>query len=178
MGDLIAIGKIAKVHGTSGEVIVLPFSDDTTPFLTLNHVFINGEERKRIEACRDVHGNSSTIRNAKKELFLQFQGINDRDMAQKLVGKTLEVERKDLPSLPEGTFFTFEILGLKVVTDSNKYVGAVVDILKLPGQDVYLVKTDKGEILIPAIDSVVKKIDLKDRSMVITPMEGLLQEST
>jgi 16S rRNA processing protein RimM len=173
MSDLIAIGRVAKVHGNQGEVIVLPFSDDTTPFLTLNQVFLDGDERKKIESCRDIPGNFSTNGNVRKKIFLQFQGIENRDMAQELVGKTLEVERKDLPSLPEGTFFTFEILGLKVVTDSDEYVGEIVDVLKPPAQDVYLVKTDKGEILIPAIDSVVKKIDMKNRLMVISPLEGL-----
>lgn len=168
MKDLIAIGKIARAHGLNGEVLVVPFSRDLSPFHQLNHFYFSEERERRVEVL--------SVRNINNGFLLQFQGIVDRDTAERLVGKILEVERSDLPSLPEGTFFTYEFIGLQVKTDKGEDVGEILDILKLPAHDVYLVKKGEKEILIPAIDSVVKSVDLENRKMVISPMAGLMGE--
>lgn len=164
MRNLFSIGKITKVHGIQGEVLVSPFLEDSSPFFQWNHFYLGGEEERRVEVHR--------IRNENRGILLQLRGIEDRESAKKLIGKTLEVEREDLPDLPEGTFFTFEVLGLKVVTEKGEEIGEIVEILKLPAHDVYLVKKGEKEVLIPAIDSVVMRVDLENRKMVVATMES------
>ncbi|MCH7760952.1 16S rRNA processing protein RimM [candidate division TA06 bacterium] len=163
--DLIAIGMITKVHGTEGEVLVHPYTDELPSLLELNQVYLKGEEGRKVEVLQ--------IRNDRRGVLLKLRGVEERETAQKMVGKTLGVERKDLPPLPSEIYFTFEVIGLKVVTESGENLGEIADVLKFPAQDVYLVKDGVKETLIPAIDTIVKKIDLEDRKMVISPMEGL-----
>ena len=168
MDDLIAVGKVAKAHGRYGEVLVLPFSEDSSSILELNHVYLTGKTSKRVEVLG--------ARIERRGILLLLEGIADRETAKEIVGNTLEVKKNDLPLLPEDTFFTFEVMGLNVETEAGEEVGKVEEILKIREQDVYLVRKEENEILIPAIDSVVKKIDLKSRKMIITSLEGFVEK--
>jgi 16S rRNA processing protein RimM len=76
-----------------------------------------------------------------------------------------------LNPLPEGQYYAFQLIGLNVVTTKGKLLGQITDIMFTAGNDVYIVE---GEILIPAIEDVVKSIDLKKGRMLIEAIEGLL----
>jgi 16S rRNA processing protein RimM len=79
-----------------------------------------------------------------------------------------------LHHLPEGQYYTFQLIGLDVVTTEGKRIGQITDIMSTPSNDVYIVEGKRGEILIPAIEDVVKSIDLKKGKIVIEAIEGLL----
>jgi 16S rRNA processing protein RimM len=76
--------------------------------------------------------------------------------------------------LPEGQYYHDQIIGLKVETTSGELIGTVADILTGKSNDNYIVRGEKGEVLIPAIEDVVQSIDLDRGYMVIEPIEGLL----
>ena len=73
--------------------------------------------------------------------------------------------------MPEGTFYMEDILGLQVVTNGEKELGEIVEILETGANDVYV--TDQ-ELLIPAIAEVIEVIDLESGVMRIKPMAGML----
>jgi len=87
----------------------------------------------------------------------------------------LEIEKDDLIKLPEGRYFIFDIIGLKVITTEDKEVGKVKEVISLPANDVYVVQGDQKEYDIPAIKEIVKQIDLERKVMIIEPKEGLLE---
>jgi 16S rRNA processing protein RimM len=76
--------------------------------------------------------------------------------------------------LLQGQYYTFQLIGLDVLTTEGQYLGQVTDIMATAGNDVYIVEGEGGEILIPAIEDVVKSIDLKKGKMVIEAIKGLL----
>jgi 16S rRNA processing protein RimM len=76
--------------------------------------------------------------------------------------------------LLQGQYYTFQLIGLKVLTTDGEYLGQIADIMTTASNDVYIVKGKRGEILIPAIEDVVKSIDLEKGEMVIEAIEGLL----
>jgi len=76
--------------------------------------------------------------------------------------------------LPEGQFYHDQIIGLQVKTTDGEYIGDIVDILTGKSNDNYIVRGDKGEILIPAIEDVIQSIDLDAGTVTIEPIEGLL----
>jgi 16S rRNA processing protein RimM len=49
-------------------------------------------------------------------------------------------------------------------------------VLATGGNDVYVVRGEQGEILVPAIDDVVRDVDVTAGRMVVEPMEGMLPE--
>ncbi|HON57877.1 MAG TPA: ribosome maturation factor RimM, partial [bacterium] len=69
----------------------------------------------------------------------------------------------------------YQLEGLKVYTTDNEYLGEISEILELPANDVYVVQRENHrELLIPAIDDVVKKIDINSGVMIIELLEGLI----
>jgi 16S rRNA processing protein RimM len=107
--------------------------------------------------------------------YVKFEEVPDRTAADKLRGLDVEVPRADAHPLPRGQFYWHEVIGLEVHNASTgEVVGKVDDILETGANDVYIVHGSRGEILIPAIKSVIKRIDPQAGRMLIEPLPGLL----
>jgi 16S rRNA processing protein RimM len=75
--------------------------------------------------------------------------------------------------MDDEVFYVDDLLGLNVFSEDKKKLGVITRVWKTAGNDVYVVKNDKKEILVPALKKVVKKIDLDKREMIIYLLEGL-----
>ncbi len=148
---MIAIGKIVAPHGVRGDVRVVPLTDFPDRFQTLKKVLLQGGRELAVE----------TVRYHKQFVILKFRGLDSRDAADTLRGKLLEVTRDNLVPLPEGHFYVFDIVGLKVYDEAGDYIGTVTDVLHTGSNDVYVAERE-GErpVLIPALKEVVKAIDV------------------
>jgi 16S rRNA processing protein RimM len=172
--ERIAVGKIKSPHGTKGEVKIISLTDFPSRFKPGLALYIS-PPLLQIQQL--------VIENVKfkaKEIILKFMNIDNREQAEDLKGRTLQVSLDEVESLPEGSYWQFQILGLKVFTTNNAYLGRISEILQTDANDVYVVespKFNKGKILIPAIKQVVKQVDLEKGIMVIEPMPGLLEGS-
>lgn len=62
-------------------------------------------------------------------------------------------------------------------TAEGRLVGTITDVLQPGANDVYVVTTDTGEVLIPVVADVVQRIDPLSGLVVITPLAGMLDES-
>ena len=61
-----------------------------------------------------------------------------------------------------------------VITSEGREIGRVAEILETGSNDVYAVRGQGKEYLIPAIKDIISRIDLRSGTIIITPMEGLL----
>jgi 16S rRNA processing protein RimM len=91
-----------------------------------------------------------------------------------LVGCPVLIEKNRSKALPDGEFYWFQIVGLKVFTESGELLGEVKEILPTGSNDVYVVRDGQKEHLIPATESVIREINLKRKMIVIHPLEGLI----
>lgn len=165
--DRVAIGRISRVRGIKGEMVVVPLTDDPHRFLKLQKVIISKEESTKefqVEWAREFKG----------KVLLKLKQMESPEEAKKLVGGFIEIERDQLVELSEGRYFIFDIIGLQVVTTKGEKIGKVKEVISLPANDLYLVEGDKKQYDIPAIKKVVKRIDLEKKEMIIEPTEGLL----
>jgi len=170
MGDeeYITIGKIVNTHGRYGGVRVYPLTDFPDRFKEMKSVLVNVEGK-----CRTLH--IEQVYFHKRYVIIKFKEIKGIEDAELLKGALLQVDRDHLVPLPEGSFYIFEIIGLLVYTKSGDYLGKVKDVLQTGANDVYVVdRDDKREVLIPALKTVVEKIDLEKRCMLVELPEGLL----
>jgi len=119
--------------------------------------------------CRDIKL-AQSIGVGKKKRF-KFEGIQNRDDAEVLIGQTVFAERKDGDY---ADLISKELIGYSLVTDTGDVVGKLSEILWLPSNDVYVILDGKDEKLIPVIDEIVKGIDHQLGLVVISPMEGLI----
>jgi len=115
------------------------------------------------------------IRAQPPNALLRLEELNDRTEAEKLGGLDVELPREEAGPPPRGQFYWHQVIGLRVEdTTTGQTLGTVTDILETGADDVYVVRGERGEILVPAIKSVVKKIDPEAGLMLIEPLPGLL----
>ncbi|MDN5317225.1 MAG: rRNA processing protein RimM, partial [Thermoanaerobacterium sp.] len=153
-------------YGVNGEVKVFPLTDHLDRFYDLDYVYIFEETGK-------TSLNVETVRFIKNLVIVKFKEINDRNEAEKLRGKLIKITRDNAVKLDDDEYFIKDLLNMKVYTDDQKELGILKDVLKTGANDVYVVKTDDRDILIPAIKDVIKKVDIKERKMTVHLLEGL-----
>jgi len=163
----LEIGKIVNTHGLRGEIKVTPWCDDNAIFEQMECLFDQENTAYRIMG----------VKYQKGCVILTIDGINDINEAEKLKNKVLYVDRETLGDLPEGVYYVQDLLGLDVVTDDGTKLGKMTDWFSTGSNDVYVVKTQKGkELLIPAIKQVIKSVDLHEKKIIVTLIEGLLED--
>ncbi|MGB9866812.1 MAG: ribosome maturation factor RimM [Bacillota bacterium] len=168
-GEYISIGRVVAPHGVRGGMVVLPLTDFPQRFKQTRRVFITKQGAVIGE------GNVSRTTVLPGKVLVWLESVRKREDAAALVGCDIAVLRSEAVQIPEGSYFIFQIEGLRVVTTRGKDLGTVKEVLKLPANDVYVVRRqDGGELLIPAIRRVVLEIDLQGGKIVIQPMPGLL----
>ena len=132
-------------------------------------------ERFRRGASVWIEGRAYTVSLSRSQppgLLLQLEGVTTRERAADLRGRYLEVPERDLPEL-EGAYYRFEIVGLEVFDTSGASLGRVEDVIETGANDVYVVRDAESELLVPAIDTVVKEIDVAGGRMVVEVLEGM-----
>ena len=162
---MIKIGLIITNHGYKGELKVKILSDEPKRFEMLDSVFLETEEKLRIENVRYYNAGA----------LIKFAGIDTKEEAAKYRGKYLCIAKEDVLPLPENSFYIFQLVGLKVY-ENNQYLGALVDVISNPAHDLYLVRTESGkEIPIPALKEIVKKVDLVEGIIEVVLPEGFIE---
>lgn len=166
--DLIPVGRIAGTHGIRGQVRLHSYSGNVESLSAAGTVTLKKPDGTCLSVrLKRVSPNSSKI-------LLSIAGIESIEQAQPLIGSELCLTREQFPETGEDEYYWCDLLGLDVVTDTGVELGRLVDILETGANDVYLVKDSHREYMIPAVASVIKKIDLAASRMTVTPMEGLL----
>ncbi|KYO66789.1 ribosome maturation factor RimM [Thermovenabulum gondwanense] len=169
MKQYITVGRIISPWGVRGQVKVEPLTDDIERFKNLKEVFYEQEN------CLEKLVIKEVIFLKKAFVVLKFEGVDDAKEAEKFRNKYIMVHRKDAVKLPEGRYFICDIIGLKVYTVDDEYLGEIINVIQTGANDVYVIKNKENkEILIPAIKEVVKNIDIEKGIMFIFPMEGLI----
>ncbi|EIW18046.1 MULTISPECIES: ribosome maturation factor RimM [Pelosinus] len=160
--NMIVIGKIIAPQGVRGEVRVMPLTDFPERFRELKSAELDDGTNLPIES----------VRYHQQFVLLKFRDMNDRNAIEHLRGKLIQIEHKDLVPLPTGHYYIFDIVGLEVFTEENEYLGKVTDVLETGSNDVYIVEQkDKKPLLIPALKTVVLKIDIPDGKMIVKLQE-------
>lgn len=165
--DFVLIGLVRRAHGVMGEVYVRPVSDIRERYDGLKSVLVRQEN-----GISEVSVDS--VRWKGPDLLVKLTGIDDRTAAEALRGAHLGVRRSDVFPLPDGTYYVFDLVGCVVIDQAGGEVGTVHDVLRMPANDVFVLGVANGEVLIPAVKSIVKRIDLEARIIEIDKIEGLL----
>jgi 16S rRNA processing protein RimM len=107
-------------------------------------------------------------------MLVAFEGVRDRDAADKLVQRNLVVPESESPPLPEGSYWDHQLVGSNVVTESGRPLGELRDVIHTPANDVWSAVDDAGvETLVPAIADVVVSVDVAGKRVVVREVPGL-----
>jgi 16S rRNA processing protein RimM len=112
----------------------------------------------------------------KNQVLLHLEGIATRSQAESLVGQEVLGERRHFPPLPPGEYYYFQLLGLPVLHAADgALLGYLEEIIPTPGHDVYVVRRERGEVLLPAVEEVILEINLEEGYLKVRPPAGLLE---
>jgi 16S rRNA processing protein RimM len=162
----IAVGQVIKPHGVRGEVAVEMLTDFPGRFSLLERVYLNEDNPRPVP----LEG----VRFHKGRVLLKLGGYDDRTAVERLRGEMILVPIDEAMPLEPDQYYQDDLIGLEVWTTDEEYLGDVVEILETGANEVFIVQSDQGEILLPAIADVVRWIDLEENRMVVELMEGLI----
>ncbi|KKI92582.1 16S rRNA processing protein RimM [Bacillus sp. SA1-12] len=165
------VGKIVNTHGIRGEVRVISKTDFAEErYEPGNKLYIFKEgSNDSIEVVIESH------RVHKNFDLLTFEGMHSIQDVEHFKGSLLKVNEEQLTELDEGEFYFHEIIGCKVYSDEEEEIGTIREILATGANDVWVIKRKTGkDLLIPYIEEIVKDIDVENKKVIITPMEGLI----
>ncbi len=166
--DLIGLGRVSGAHGIRGAVKIRADAQAATTdpevFAALNEVVIGGKKYQVLQA--EKH---------KNQVLVFLEGITDRGRAEQLAGLPVQGDPGRFPELPPGEYYWFQVLGLPVYSaPEGELLGCLEEIIPTPGHDVYVVRQDRREVLLPAVEEVVLEINLEQGFIRVSPPEGLL----
>lgn len=161
----LIIGRVFKPWGVRGEVKIEILTEFTERFASLRKVYLGDDAKPFFVEGARLHGNAA---------LLKFKGIDQPEEAEALRDQIVQVALEDAVKLPKGKLYLYQLIGLQVVTVEGVVLGEIKDVLDTGANDVYVVDDGKREILIPAIEDVVKKISLERGQVTIKLMQGLI----
>ncbi|MGE5371031.1 MAG: ribosome maturation factor RimM [Solirubrobacterales bacterium] len=168
--DRINVGEICGTHGLSGEIKILPLTDFPERFNKMKQVWMEG--RKHSGYLEIV-----SVKPHKQFLLMRFKGYETPEAAATLTGGLLMVPKSEAYPLPPGSYYIFQLIGLTVYDTERGLLGKLTDVLETGANDVYVIQDGPyGEVLLPAIKDVIKKIDLEAGRIDVVLLPGLLDE--
>ena len=156
--EFIIVGWVRAAHGMVGELRVEIASDAPNRFSPGSVLHI-GKRPLQIEEARHHRGH----------VLLKVEGVTSRDQAEALQGTPLEVMATEVMPLPKGAYYHFQILGMRVWTAEGLDLGDVTEILTTGSNDVYVVRKDNVEVLVPALSDIIHKINI-DKGIIVVSM--------
>lgn len=163
---MVVLGRIIGPHGIRGQIKITPFTEYIDGLLDYSIWWLSKDEKN----WRPVHPVSSVIRDDR--LIVTLREYSDRTSATELRGLRIAVPRSELPSLPENGeegYYWSDLLGASVLNIRGEILGTVTGLLETGANDVLQVRTAENakERLIPFIDQIVVKVDLKSRQITV-----------
>ena len=169
MDDYFLIAEIISLYGNNGTVKIASHSDFPERFFELKKVYIDF-----FGSMKELFVES--VERDRDKFFLKFKNFNSKGDSEILIGKNLFIKEADLVRLPEDTFFIHDLIGSDVFADSS-FIGELVDVLTLQANDVYVIKKQDGEeLLLPALKSIIKSFDAKNKIMILNPNSILFED--
>ena len=165
---LLLLGKVIRPHGLKGLLRILSYARSEESFRESEIIFL------RLSSGQTHEHEVLSVKPYKNIHFLKLKKLNSLEEAERYRGAEILIKNDSLSRENEDEYFWYELIGLRVHLDTGRYIGTIKQILPTGSNDIYVVRQGKTENLIPAIHDVVQEIDLANKKMIISEIEGLL----
>ncbi len=161
--EYLVIGFLRRPHGLQGEILMEVHTGFPERLRPGKRYYI-GEEHKLV--------NLTSTRPHQNRLLVKFKSFDSPEQVGRFRNQWLYIQTAEAKALPEGQLYQHQLFGLNVEDDEGNPLGALVEIIETGANDVYVIRNNRGgEVLIPAIESVIQKIDLDRRIMRVHMLE-------
>ena len=148
LSEYLLIGEITRPQGVRGEMRVKPCTDDPMRFAELEQVYFKQGDAYAPRGMKFVRLAGPDV------VIIRLDGVDDANAVEALRGRELYVDRAHAVELPEDADFIVDLIGCRVV-----------DVMQPGGGDVYVIDGPRGEVLVPALKSVVLDVDTRSGLM-------------
>mgnify|MGYP001208666718 FL=1 len=163
--NLLLVGVITRPHGVKGEVWI--------KIINKADKFLDGQTSKVLLGMRQVPYELESFRVHRNGLLVKLTGCDDRNNADILRGSKVFISVDQMKPLRPNEYYVTDLIGLSVFTENGEHIGDLSEVLPTGANDVYSINGEDGEILLPAIKSVIKSVDLMERKMTVRLMPGM-----
>jgi 16S rRNA processing protein RimM len=164
----LVIGYLRRSHGVHGEIIMDLHTDFPERIKSGRKVLI-GEKHQPFAL--------NTVRPHANGLLVSLRGVDTPEDAGMYRNQWVYVKASEVPPLPKGQHYKYELIDLDVVDENDNPLGKLVEILETGANDVYVVRDDSDkEILLPAIPSVILDLDIDRRTLKVHLLDGLIEK--
>ncbi|HET7340242.1 MAG TPA: ribosome maturation factor RimM [Methylomirabilota bacterium] len=168
--DLVVIGEVLRPHGLRGAVRVAPLTDRPERFDALQQCVLWNphDDSRSVRRVREVRRQADGV-------LLSLEGCESPETARGLAGRLVALPRAEALPPPPGHVYPWQLVGCRVETEDGRAVGELSAVETSPAHDLWVVRGDGREHLIPAVAEIVREVDVSARRIVIRPPEGLLE---
>lgn len=170
----LRVGRLTKAHGLKGALKLELFTDEPDKRFVPGATFT-----LQVPDDSPWQGKTLTLTdirwfNGKPVGF--FEGVADRQTAESLARAILwiDVDAAESPDEPDA-WYDHQLVGLKVVRNGEQ-VGKVARIEHFPAQDLLVVATASGEVMVPFVSAIVPSVDIASQTVVVAPPGGLFED--
>lgn len=170
----LRVGRLTKAHGLKGAIKVELYTDEPEKRFVPGAVF-------SLQVPEESAWHGKTIELVELRWYNShpvafFKDVPDRTAAETLIRAILWVDHDSsvLPEEPEA-WYDHQLTGLAAVRDGVE-VGKIVRVDHLPAQDLLVVKTSQGEVMVPFVAAIVPEVDIEKGIVTLTPPGGLFEE--
>lgn len=160
LSEYILIGQVLRPQGIKGLVKVRPDTDDPARYRELEQVFIQKNGQYIPAKVSDVSVRDDGV-------YLRLDGAETRDDAEHQREVLLYVDRAHAVQLSEDETFICDLIGCRAVDTKGNEIGSVRDVLQPGGNDVYVIQTPRGQMLLPALKHVIPEVDVQKGIVVV-----------
>ena len=165
----VSFGKFGKTHGLKGELKFYSVINNLEVCRKISHVRI-------IQIAGDeLEDEVESVRGYRSPFILKLKGLHSLEQAAAFRNCEVLALRDEFGDPPKGKHFWCDIKGLDAYDEDGKHYGRVEEILETGSNDVYVVSDGKQELLLPAIDLIIREIDLENNKLVFRVVKGLLE---
>jgi 16S rRNA processing protein RimM len=171
-GSLISVARAVRTRGLKGEIVADLLTDFPERFEVLDQLIALSPSG--VESVLELE--SFWFQN--ERIILKFTGVDSIEAAQELIGYQFCIPEADRIPLSENEYYDFELEGCNVRDVSGRDIGRVRRVLKTGAVEILEIATEMGTtVLVPLAESMVTRIDISAKQIVIDPPEGLLELS-
>ena len=170
----LRVGRLLKAHGLKGAIKVEMYTDDPASRFTPGSVFT-----LQVPDESPWLGKTLTLRELKwynDSPVAFFEGIDDRTDAESLIKAILWIDDdSDSRPVEDDAWYDHQLIGLTVRRDGVA-VGTIARVDHFPSQDLLIVSTDNGDVMVPFVKAIVSHVDIEAGTVDVTPPFGLFEE--
>ena len=105
---------------------------------------------------------SIDIKIMPKKIIVQFEGYEEINISEKLIGKDIFINASQIPSLDNGEYYWRDIEGLSVVTTRAETIGVVDFIFNNGANDVMAIKKENSYVYIAYVSENIVVVPKKE----------------